>query len=400
MATPIQISFAGLGREFTALPWNLPKHHEPFEALLTDAIVLPKSLLINGMGPRVPHEVTFEEAGNWGLEWGLEEGDSSLVYGQAQSLDGSTKFCLRFIMNAVETTRDKKSLTFRTYLRLLKDARFHSKYLDAAEGLLVPMHYGMWLMDTGDWAGKVLCSITQWCGQPWSALSRTKLNTRANKILIGRTLEFLHDYGVVHGGFSSTDDFRHLIFDVDAPGLSSADLLNGKAPCYIVDFAEARPNHTCARKLPVLPLDALVLEEVGCDEMAYVTYALGFTKASSLKFSPGCETYKAIQWHAEYSKLNPGWKNSEVLIAQRAKLFIDFPPLYRGLQVWFEGDEQYSTAFLERDSPSDEETELAEGDMDASREDSASPTDPTEALGEKFQLQKLDDSDVTIKLGQ
>ncbi|KAJ7143567.1 hypothetical protein C8R43DRAFT_568930 [Mycena crocata] len=397
MATPIQISFAGLGREFTALPWNLPKHHEPFEALPTDAIVLPKSLLINGMGPRVPHELTFEEAGNWGLE----EGDSSLVYGQAESLDKSTKFCLRFIMNGVETTRDKKSFTFRTYLRLLKDARFYSKHLDAAEGLLVPMHYGMWLMDTGDWAGKVLCSITQWCGQPWSALCRTKMNTRANKILIGRTLEYLHDYGVVHGGISSTDDLQHFIFDVDAPGLSSADLLNGKAPCYIVDFAEAHPSHICARKLPVLPLDAFVMDEVGCGEMANITYALGFMKISH-KFSPDCETYKAIKWHDEYSKLHPEWKNSEVLIAQRAKLFEDFPPLYRGLHVWFEGDEQYSTAFLERDSPSDEETELAEEDMDASRDDSASPTvsDPTEALGEKFQLQQSDDSDVTIKLGQ
>ncbi|KAJ7143574.1 hypothetical protein C8R43DRAFT_1130644 [Mycena crocata] len=398
MATTIQISFTGLGRKYNATGWNLPKHHEPFEALPTSSIVLPHSLVINGAGYRLPQELEFEEA----RTWGLNEGDASLVYGQAQSVDGLTRFCLRFIFNVEEITRNKKSMPmpFDTYIRLLKDARFHSKHLVEAEGVFVPSHYGMWLMDTGEWAGKVLCSITTWCGKTWLDLSRMKMDTRANKILVGRTLELLHDYGVTHGDIVHPPDLRHVIIDIDAPGLSQHDRLNGKASCYIVDFADAHPRHACARKLPLLPLDAFLRSpQLGCIELCRASYALQFMNVSR-SLSPDCETYRAMQWHDKYAELHPDWQNSEVLIAQRAKFFKDLPPLYPELHVSFEEDDVYSTALIERDSPSDEETELAEEDVDASREDSASPTDPTEALGEKFQLQKLDDSDVTIKLGQ
>ncbi|KAJ7143575.1 hypothetical protein C8R43DRAFT_1237901 [Mycena crocata] len=400
MATTIQISFKGLSREYTAASWNLPKHHEPFETLPTNTIVLPDSLLINGGGHRIRQKLTFDQA----RRWGLNEGDESVVYGQAQSTDGLSRFCLRFIFNAEEIRRDRESLPmpFNTYLRLLKDAHFHSKHLVKAEGMIVPSHYGMWLMDTGDWAGKVLCSITQWCGKTWLELSRDKMDTLANKILVGRTLEILHDYGVNHGGIVHVTDLRHILIDVHAPGLSNDDRLNGKAPCYIVDFGNAHTRHACARKLPVLPIDAFpTATEVGCVELGKAARALGFMNTSR-SLSPNCETYRAVQWHDKYAELHPDWQNSEVLIAQRAKFFKDLPPLYPELHVSFEDDDEYSTALIERDFPSDEETELAEEDMDASREDSASPTvsDPTEILGEKFQLQKLDDSDVTIKLGQ
>ncbi|KAJ7728850.1 hypothetical protein DFH07DRAFT_998708 [Mycena maculata] len=154
-----KILFKGLDRKYTASYWNLPNHEEPFEPLLADALVVSHSLLLNRAGDRVPKKVKFEHA----KYWGLEDGDSA-IYTQAQSADGSTKFCLRFILNAEEATRDRKSLTFETYVRLLLDARFHSQHLVRAEGVFVPRHYGMWLMDTGDWAGQVLCSITQWCG--------------------------------------------------------------------------------------------------------------------------------------------------------------------------------------------------------------------------------------------
>lgn len=93
-------------------------------------------------------------------------------------------------------------------------------------------------------------------------------------------MEALHDYGVTHGGVVFPADFRHLTLDVDAPGLSSAGRLNGKARCYIVDFAEAR-QHQCGRRLPVLPLDALLnSNEFGCAELANVTYLLKFMKTS------------------------------------------------------------------------------------------------------------------------
>jgi hypothetical protein len=56
--------------------------------------------------------------------------------------------------------------------------------------------------------------------------------------------------------------------DHDAPGLEQADLLNGKAPSYIVGFSEASA-HRCTPKLPILPLDSYPpVEVVGCDELA------------------------------------------------------------------------------------------------------------------------------------
>ncbi|KAJ6583982.1 hypothetical protein DFH09DRAFT_1275035 [Mycena vulgaris] len=57
------------------------------------------------------------------------------------------------------------------------------------------------------------------------------------------TFEALHDYGIDHGGLNSSDDIRHAIIDVHAPGLAHTDLLDGKAPCHIVHFSDARANH-------------------------------------------------------------------------------------------------------------------------------------------------------------
>ncbi|KAJ7728853.1 hypothetical protein DFH07DRAFT_998713 [Mycena maculata] len=359
--------FKGLDREYTATYWNLPNHEELFEPLHTD-IVVPESLLLNRAGDRVPKKVKFEQS----KYWGLEDGDCAL-YGQAQSKDASTKFCLRFILNAEEATRERTSLTFQTYVRLLLDARFHSQHLVRAEGVFVPRHYGMWLMDTGDWAGQVLCSITQWCGKSWNELSCTDMSTEANRILVGRTLEMLHDFGVIHGGVGYRADFRHLILDVDAPGLSHADLLNGKAPCYIVDFANTRSRHACTRRLPVLPLDAHVIAgEVGCPELMRVTHLLGFMK-NLPRLSPDSKTYKALQWYDKYSKAFPGLKRSDVLLGQREKFYSEMPPVYPELHVSFEGPGECSKMIVYQDPDSDEETVLSVDSSDDSRADWTRP---------------------------
>ncbi|KAJ6536566.1 hypothetical protein DFH09DRAFT_1283778 [Mycena vulgaris] len=362
--TTIHIRFERLACEYTASSWSIPNHHEPFEPLLTNAIVIAKdqSLIFNRGGDRLPRKVEFEEA----RTWGLDDGDSSLVYGQAQSSDGATHFCLRLLLNAEETARDPKSSAFCAYARLLTDAKFHSKYLVKAEGVLVPLHYGLWLMDTGDWGGKVLCSITQWCGRSWYDLSRTdsEMNTEANKILVGRTLEALHDYGVTHGGVKNPSDLRHIILDIDAPWLSQEDRRNGRALCYVVDFAAARFNHGCARKLPVLPLDAFVnAEDVGCSELVTVAYLLKFVEIS--KLTPSSDTYKALKWHANYSNLYPAMSNCDVLIAQRAKLFHHMPPLYPELRVSFEGIDEYGQVIIEQDPESDEDVETLEDDTNS-----------------------------------
>jgi hypothetical protein len=251
-------------------------------------------IFINGQGDRLPEQLTLDEAKTWGYN---DPNDTQIIFAHAKS--ATSRFCLRMVFNAKEVIRHKQSNEYRAFSRLVKDAKFHATYLGDAEGFNVPIHYGMWLMDTGDWAGKVLFSITQWCGISWNELSHTRMNTEANRcvrlfaaswvawlmhpyrILIGRTFEALHDYGVHRGGLGNFENFRHAIIDVNAPGLSREDLLNGKAPCYIVGFSEAHANHQCMRKLPILPLGSyLPLKEVGCDEIGSALILLGFMKKS------------------------------------------------------------------------------------------------------------------------
>ncbi|KAJ6504655.1 hypothetical protein C8R47DRAFT_153640 [Mycena vitilis] len=200
------------------------------------------------------------------------------VFAKAQS--GTDRFCLRLVFHADKVYRDTRSTKHRALCRLVDDAKFHATHLPDVEGSMVPIHYGMWLMDAGDWAGMVLFSVTEWGGTSWNELSRTRMNTEANRILVGRTFEALHDYGVYWGGLErSPAGFRHVVIDTNAPGLSREDLLNGKAPCYIVGFSEAEVGHDCARTLPILPLGSYLKPgQLGCAEIADVLILLGFMK--------------------------------------------------------------------------------------------------------------------------
>ncbi|KAJ7503022.1 hypothetical protein B0H11DRAFT_2274424 [Mycena galericulata] len=286
----IQISFEGLTRTFTARPWGVSNPHDLFTPLPTDTIVLPqtRSLLINRPGDRVPTVVTLELA----KQWGLEESHSSLVYGQAQSV----------------ATKDRASMTFETYARLVRDAKIHSMHLVEIEGVFVPRHYGMWVMNTGDWAGKVLFSITQWCGKPWNELSRTDMNTEANR-------------------------------------------------------------------LPILPLDALLTsEQVGCPELANVTYILDFMHTSH-KLSPDCQAFKALKWHDEYTTRFPHLLRRDVLMAQRAKFYPHMPRLYSERIVSFTGPEEYAQMVVRMDPDWDEETKSSVDEpVDARAEYTSSQT--------------------------
>ncbi|KAJ7913555.1 hypothetical protein B0H13DRAFT_491393 [Mycena leptocephala] len=285
----------------------------------------------------------------------------------------------------------QKSNRYRAFARLVEDAKFHSTYLAYAEGLMVPIHYGMWVTDTGDWAGTVLFSLSQWCGMSWNELSYTRMNTEANRILVGSTLEALHDHGVHRGGLGNFDNFRHVIIDVHVPGLSQEDLLNGKAPCYVVGFSEAYATHYCTRKLPILPLGSYIpLEEVGCDEIASALILLGFMKKSDT----ATPVSKALEWHDKYSELHPDVDNMDVAIAQRARLYSDHPPVYPDLDVSFESDEEYAKAIIWRTLPDteEEETELATDDGPDSSADPGSPRPILELLDEADSLENASDN--------
>ncbi|KAJ7889924.1 hypothetical protein B0H14DRAFT_3855656 [Mycena olivaceomarginata] len=230
-----------------------------------------------------PPGIDFDDAKPWGLD---DEHFTELIFARA-----SNNFCLRLVCNTEQiVTSSIESETYQTFARLVEDAKFYADHLEDVEGLFVPVHYGMWTMDTGGWAGKVVFSVTQYCGVSWNDLRQTKYNTKANRLLVGRTFERLHDHGVDHGDQFWNSDLRHVLLDVYAPGLSPADARDGKARCYIAGFSEARPNHQCNAGSPssvLFLLDFMQMEKHD-----------GETLAS-----------RALEWHVKYSELYPDVKN-------------------------------------------------------------------------------------------
>ncbi|KAJ7349499.1 hypothetical protein DFH08DRAFT_999602 [Mycena albidolilacea] len=368
MTKTIPVCFEGLG-DFTARRWRIPDYQGRFCALPPDTtsfFVPDTCFFINRAGDRIRQEIDFDDAKPWGLD---DQHFTEIIYARA-----SNNFCLRLVCNAEQiVTRNIESETYQTFARLVEDAKFYADNLEDVEGLFVPVHYGMWTMDTGDWAGKVVFSVTQYCGVSWNDLRQTKYNTQANRLLVGRTFERLHDHGVDHGDQFWHSDLRHVLLDVYAPGLSPADARDGKARCYIAGFSEARPNHQCQRRLPVVPHDAwLNKNEVGCSEIRSVLLLLDFMQME--KHDGETLASRALEWHVKYSELYPDVKNNLVLIAQRARFYSQFPPVYPLIHVDFESKEDlYCQADLWRDSLPGEETDEEEGEEEvSSTSDSAS----------------------------
>jgi hypothetical protein len=136
MTTSIRVRFAGLHRQYTAVPWNIPNHPYPFQPIPADAtsIVVPTGgIFINGQGHRLPEKLTLDEAPTWG--YNDDENDTEIIFAQATS--PTSRFCLRMVLDVNKVIRDKKSKRYRTLSRLVKDAKFHSTYLAYAEGLMM-----------------------------------------------------------------------------------------------------------------------------------------------------------------------------------------------------------------------------------------------------------------------
>ncbi|KAJ7160109.1 hypothetical protein C8R46DRAFT_1353890 [Mycena filopes] len=346
--TRLRVRFQGLPHTYIAVPWHIPGHDAPFQPLPADAtaLIIPKtrSLFINRYPDRRSQELTLDEARTWGT---ADRDNTETIFVRAKSTTYH-RFCLRLILNPRKVVRQRASPQYQAYERLIDDAKFHSNYLSEIEGRFVPRHHGI-----------------QWGGTPWNELSNTKFNTEANRILIGRTSRFeaLHDSRLVHasGGLGWLNNFRHVVVDVHAPGLSQTDALNGKARCYIVSFSEADEDHLCMRTLPILPLGCFIAPEKSrCSEIASVLTLLGFMKRSDKPISPSL----TVEWHTKYSERHPDAPNLEVLLAQRAKFFPDRPSIYPNqMRITFDENDEYAAAtFTMLDS--DEETEPTSGESD------------------------------------
>ncbi|KAJ7617500.1 hypothetical protein DFH06DRAFT_1237902 [Mycena polygramma] len=365
--TTLHIRFDGRPYQYDAIPWTTATHGHPFRPIpdatsLVVAVNRKRCLFVNGQGGRRPETLTLEEA----RTWRYSDNGTEMIY--AQALTATSRLCLRLVFYADKVIRDTSSNNFRALNRLVEDAKFHSTHLTRAEGRVVPIHYGLWAIDTGDWAGKILFSLTQWGGIPWTELLYS-INTEENRILIGRTFESLHDYGVVHGNPHNIADLRHVLIDVNAPGpLTTEDLLAGKAPCYIVGFSEALARHRCKRTLPIIPLGSyLPKTDVRCEEVDSILLLLDFMMPDNLDVPTASQ---ALEWHDKYSKMYPDQSNMAVMIAQRAMLYPNVPPVYPLIRVSF-GEGEFPKAIISK-TTSKKFTESEKG-SDSSNTDLPAP---------------------------
>ncbi|KAF7314481.1 hypothetical protein MKEN_00921100 [Mycena kentingensis (nom. inval.)] len=215
MVLQIQIRFDGCN-PFVARRWRIPGNIGPFNAFPKEIKLLTisnKHLFMNRIADDVRGVFPLSQI----HAWALERDEERLVYAKAESED-DTSFCLRFIFNAQVVARNPRSQNYQHFQRLVKDAENYVKFARVASGIFLPAHFGLWVMETGAFAGTVLVSITPWCGETWTSLVRTRFDTEANRVLIGRTLEMLHDAGLEFKGDMGNDgDFRHVLIDFDDP---------------------------------------------------------------------------------------------------------------------------------------------------------------------------------------
>ncbi|KAJ7223120.1 hypothetical protein GGX14DRAFT_387482 [Mycena pura] len=296
-------------RTYNAREWHFRHNSNEFSTLpILGMLIAKNGLKINQQGDRRTKTFSISLASNWGLD---EEQFSDTVFARASNM-----YCVRLVFNVERILKNPESASCRAYQRLVNDAIFHSDHLPRFPNLPVPKHYGMWSSNTGDWAGTIVFSITQYCGISWHELYYTRYNTLANRLSVARAYEQLHHFGIEHGDFKYVSRCRHAIIDLYAPGLTAEDMLNGKAPCYIVGFGESSADH----QFDSMPYE----KESGCREIHTVVYHMDFV-AKPVQSSNMAE---ALKWLAQYSKDHPELTNAQILAIQREKFFPEYPPLF------------------------------------------------------------------------
>ncbi|KAF7301172.1 hypothetical protein MIND_00681700 [Mycena indigotica] len=319
MGLTIQVKFDETSTSFTAQRLRIAGDSERvrFSALPEVAQILrvpAKAFYANGPGDGERKRAFLSNAPIWGLE-----DMATIYYAKGIAVDG-TRFCLRFIFNASQAIRDPESNNYQIYSRLLQDAKFSSQDLSSSAGVLTPIHFGLWLMKTEDWAGNVIFSLTQWCGISWKSLMRTKYNTLQNRALVGRTFEAFHDMGFKLVKSDSFDSWhlQQILLDIEDPHLTENARLNGNARCFIAGFSDA-VEHCCKRKVPVLPIGCLLPRNTfGCEELRSLSLHLGFTKTPT---DPPDFALKAVEWYECYRQQHTNYASSSLLMAQRKRMF-------------------------------------------------------------------------------
>ncbi|KAF7292730.1 hypothetical protein MIND_01171300 [Mycena indigotica] len=173
---------------------------------------------------------------------------------------------------------------------------------------------------------------------------QTELNIQANRLLIARTCEALHDLGVnIDGVMGNAEDMCHIVLDLEDTPMTQEMAETGQARCYVVDFSRAT-QHKCRRTLPlvVLGMDAFGLFKetltlnFGCRELKNLACLLDLMPIPGLhppSEPPETPLAEAIKCHDDYAAAHPSYSNAAVLTAQRVALFPSAFPVYPGLKV-------------------------------------------------------------------
>ncbi|KAF9003166.1 hypothetical protein BDZ89DRAFT_1169565 [Hymenopellis radicata] len=290
----------------------------------------PEPLLEVPHPPRInndeglPRKLSFEQALSWGD--GIDSESSIFFpafYGEG---DEQNTFCVKVLFNTEKAQEDDYCL--QAIHDMLADANFYGHNLRDVAGILVPRHYGVWRARTGKWGGTILCSVTEWAGIPWDKVAARKGDTTTVKKIIGRTIERLHDHSIHHNRLNHANDLHHLLLRVDKTDAGPI------TRCFVVDFSKAM-TVPCTRNLPILPIDANILEETGgCEEALNLTFLLRMFE-NGVEVSSSTQMYRAIRFYDQYSAQHPSLDNAAVMMVQRHHFFADDPPLEPDIRFGF-----------------------------------------------------------------
>ncbi|KAF7298858.1 hypothetical protein MIND_00833600 [Mycena indigotica] len=297
------------------------------------------SLYKNRLGDKRRCQTTLDKVPLW-----AKDGDEfEPLYAKARGGKPDGQFYLRLFPNIDRIQTNKAEEAMDMIKRVIRDAEFHSDHLHHMGGKIVPKHYGLWWMDTGHWAGRVLFSIVQWCGISFSEILLRGHATTLNRIAVGRIYELLHDQGIIHSGWMHP--FDQVLFD----GTSISALRSASVRCYIVNFSQATAGHSCGRRLPILPLgpSSISQEDIGCEEIVGMLCMLDFQGGRN-DCVPETTPESAVEWHRKYMEQHPDTNNALALIAQREKFYPTWPKLYfSGYTLLDPGSEYPQVSFIE-----------------------------------------------------
>jgi len=168
----IKLAFSDLKEEYTFTRRRVnPKFGFATLPADLDSLQLLGMPLTTCSSTGIRFRVSYDVMNSWGREKNGIGGYSGLYF-LAKSSRGAN-FFVKIVLNADDIERQSmQSSAEDSYQGMMKDAMFYGLHIHntGAEGVLVPLHYGLWDGRT-EQGGRIVVSIREWAGLSWSMIA-------------------------------------------------------------------------------------------------------------------------------------------------------------------------------------------------------------------------------------